>query len=88
MDNFNIHDWQIKQNRKQVNEISAIERHAHKIVDTVEEMQELLKWVKEALAYDDELKFWRKQTETNIDHIGHELNILQSELKSFRLPRK
>ena len=48
MDNFNIHDWQIKQKKKQINEISAIERHAHKIVDTVEEMQDLLKWVKDA----------------------------------------
>ena len=88
MDNFNIHDWQIKQKKKQINEISAIERHAHKIVDTVEEMQDLLKWVKDALNYDDELAFAKKQTETNIDHIEHELRVLHEELRNLRLPRE
>ena len=88
MDNFNIHDWQIKKNRESINEVSAIEKHANTIVDTVEEMQELLKWIKEALNYDDELSFVRKQTETNVDHIGHELNVLHEELKGLRLPRK
>ena len=88
MNDFNIHNWQIQQNRKPIKEVSSLEKHANTIVDTVEEMQENLKWIKEALDYDKELGFWKKQTETNIDHIEHELNILHSELKSFRLPRK
>ena len=51
-------------------------------------MQENLKWIKEALDYDKELGFWKKQTETNIDHIEHELRVLHEELRNLRLPRE